>query len=278
MELLGGSTDRVDPPLTPTFIAEVLEAGATTPIAENVSGTMLQYYVARLLDHVEATQELDNATLARLEWLYLPLLRHGDRPPRLLHQELAKDPEFFAEVITWIFRGEAEDREPTDELQARARAGFDLLESWKGLPGLSKDGTVDARVLQEWVHNARTILHDQSRGDIGDQQVGSVLRYSPKGDDGVWPHEAVRELIEELEAEHVERGIEVQVYNSRGVTSRGVYDGGDQERELADQYSEWAEATQARWPRTSAMLRRIAESYERDARHHDDDAERHEDL
>lgn len=278
VELLVGSIEGVDPPTDAALIAEVLEAGATTPIAENVSGTMLQYYVARLLDHVEATQELDNATLARLEWLYLPLLRHGDRPPRLLHQELTEDPEFFAEVITWIFRGEDEDWEPTQEHQARAQAGFHLLESWKGLPGLREDGTVDAEMLREWVHKARTILHEKGRGDIGDQRIGSVLRYSPVDGDGVWPHEAVRELIEELEGEHFERGIEVQVYNSRGVTSRGVYDGGDQERELANQYAVWAEATQARWPRTSAMLRRLAESYEHDGRRHDEDAERHEDL
>ena len=125
---------------------------------------------------------------------------------------------------------------------------------------------------------ARSVLHEQDRGAIGDQRIGSVLRYSPVGDDGVWPHEAIRVLIEELAAEHVERGIEVQVYNSRGVTSRGVYEGGDQERALADQYREWAEATQSRWPRTASMLRRIVDSYERDARRHDVDAERDEDL
>jgi hypothetical protein len=37
-------------------------------------------------------------------------------------------------------------------------------------------------------------------------------------------------------------------------------------------------ATQGKWPSTSAMLRRIATSYEHDARRHDEDAERHEDL
>ena len=94
----------------------------------------------------------------------------------------------------------------------------------------------------------------------------------------MWPHEAVRDLIEELASQHIETGMEVEVRNSRGVTSRGMYDGGDQERSLADKYSQWAEATQARWPRTSAMLRRLAESYERDARRHDIDAERDEDL
>lgn len=61
--------------------------------------------------------------------------------------------------------------------------------------------------------------------------------------------------------------------NSRGVTSRGVYDGGDQERPLAAQYRVWATAVEA-WPRTSRLLRELADDYERDARREDERAER----
>jgi hypothetical protein len=104
-----------------------------------------------------------------------------------------------------------------------------------------------------------------------------VLRYSPDGVDGVWPHEAVRRLIEDLESQHIETGIEVEVSNSRGFTSRGVFEGGDQERQLSQQYQASAESLQTRWPRTAAMLRRIADHYEWAARRHDDDAERYED-
>ena len=121
VDLLGLYVDSAEPPMSSILVAEVLESAAMTPVGESVSGTMLQYHVARLLDHIETSQDLDDPRVARLEWLYLPLLPHGDRPPRLLHRELATNPGFFAEVVTWIFRGEGEERDPTEEAQPRAR-------------------------------------------------------------------------------------------------------------------------------------------------------------
>jgi len=278
VDVLGNCLDRLKSHMDPRLIAEVLETVATTPSDDIPDGTMLRYNVARLLDAIEASGQVEDRVLARLEWLYLPLLRDGTRQPRLLHRELETNPGFFAEVITLIFRAEGEEQEVTEEAQSRAQAGFHLLESWKGLPGLAEDGSIDEHALRGWVMTARTALHGSGRAAIGDQRIGAVLRYSPNGTDEAWPHEAVRSLIEELASDHIERGMEIEVYNSRGITSRGIYEGGDQERELARRYREWADSAQTRWPRTAAMLRRIADLYERDARWHDTEAERDEDL
>ncbi len=57
--------------------------------------------------------------------------------------------------------------------------------------------------------------------------------------------------------------------NSRGVTSRNPYDGGDQERSLAQKYRTDAESMQLIWPRTAAILFSIAKSYEYDAARED---------
>jgi hypothetical protein len=89
---------------------------------------------------------------------------------------------------------------------------------------------------------------------------------------------AVREIIEELSSEDLEDGIEIEVYNSRGWTSRDPTEGGVQERELAEQYTGYAAVLNDRWPRTAAMLRSIADTYSRDAGRHDVDAELTEDF
>lgn len=60
--------------------------------------------------------------------------------------------------------------------------------------------------------------------------------------------------------------------NMRGVTTRGVYDGGDQERELSAKHEFW-QSKASLWPRTSALLGALAESWKRDAEDHDVDAE-----
>jgi hypothetical protein len=98
------------------------------------------------------------------------------------------------------------------------------------------------------------------------------------GADGAWPHPAVRDVIEEVGSADLERGIEVGVYNGRGVVTKHPLEGGMQEHQLAERYAGFAPAVADRWPRTAAMLRRLAEGYRVDARREDQEAELREDL
>ncbi len=50
-----------------------------------------------------------------------------------------------------------------------------------------------------------------------------------------------------------------------GVTSRALGEDGRQKRETAEKYRQQADKTKFEWPRTSVMLRRIADFYEQDA-------------
>lgn len=54
----------------------------------------------------------------------------------------------------------------------------------------------------------------------------------------------------------------IERFNMRGVHSRGVYDGGDDERRLAAGYRSDA-ALAAHWPRTASLLRDIALDWDR---------------
>ena len=92
--------------------------------------------------------------------------------------------------------------------------------------------------------------------------------------DGIWPVLPIRELIEATRSRDLETGVVVGKSNRRGVTTRAMGAGGDQERTLAKQYREWSEAAAFDWPRTSAILENLAKSYEHEAKVHDDDAER----
>jgi hypothetical protein len=80
--------------------------------------------------------------------------------------------------------------------------------------------------------------------------------------------------LEEVQSKDVEDGLEIQVYNNRGITSRGPAEGGDQERDVVAQYRAQADDLADAWPRTAAVLRRLADGFDRDARRYDDEAER----
>ena len=76
-------------------------------------------------------------------------------------------------------------------------------------------------------------------------------------------------MIERLNNKTIERHIQNEIYNSRGVVSRGIKDGGSQERTLTEKYKKMSDAVKAKWPRTGAMLRGMAEWYEHDAKGQD---------
>ena len=181
---------------------------------------------------------------------------------------------FFAEIVSLIYR--AEDEEPGDVSEERknmARLGHDLLDSWRAPPGSTEDGYVNAQELREWVDHARRLVAAGGRGAIGDEVIGRVLSGSPRGQDDTWPVEAIRDVIENVVSKDLEHGFEVGTFNGRGVVTKNPAEGGEQERQLTKRYEKHAEAVRDRWPRTTAMLRRIAETYRAEARREDDRSE-----
>ena len=98
---------------------------------------------------------------------------------------------------------------------------------------------------------------------------GRSCRAHHREQTGSGPAEAIRELIEDLKSTNLESGLVIGVLNSRGVTTRGVYDGGAQEWALAAKYRRWGEAVINRWRRTGRVLMQLADDYEREARRED---------
>ena len=250
-------------------------------VASDVTGYQSKSYnVSELVAFLE--REVDagriaEAHVARLELLYLPLLRH-DRRPKLLHKAMGQDPLLFIEAACLAFRGEGEpERELDEQARGRARLAYELLSSWRTPPGL-ENGVIDASQLDTWVDEARRRLTEHNRAAIGEQLIGQVLSGSPPGADGAWPAEPVREVIERLKSDELEMGLRTGRFNQRGVVSRRPLLGGGLERSIKAQYEADAAKLAARWPRTAAFLRSLATRYQHDADREDINAELRHDL
>lgn len=254
------------------LVEDVLAATLDADPAQSRSQS-LGYELGLLLDYLEESGT-DPAVLVRYEFLFFRLLDHH-RKPRALFASLAREPSLFVDLVQRIYRGKNEPkRQLSEHDQALAQQAWWVLAHWNDkFPGQRDDGTLDADGLRRWVDDVRLALAESDRSDIGDEQVGQVLARSPVGADGIWPAEPVRELIEAIGSESLVNGIHVGVVNSRGVTSRNPYDGGDQERALAAKYRDWQHRTAGTWRRTSRMLRGLAEGYELDAQREDARAE-----
>jgi cation transport regulator ChaC/SOS response regulatory protein OraA/RecX len=266
------------------LIAGVLERSIQSGNADREVAPAEHDYV-RLFNYMDKSLPIER--IARLEWQFLPALEHSSRD-FALHRAMSDDPNFFVELVSRVFRP-SDDRdgrmmnddsvdekqpEPDETTRTVTLNAYRLIDSWKSLPGMGADGTLDDSKLRTWVETARSEFARLRRRSIGDDQIGKVLAHSPSGIDGAWPAESVRELIESYGNRQLVDGFVVEVRNSRGVTSRALESGGSQERDLAARYRGFADAVTNRWPSTAAVLGRIADSYEYEARREDEDAER----
>ncbi len=251
---------------------------------KDVAFSSLSYDISELLDILEA-KGTEQSKLVQLEWTWMPALEHSKRGLKALQHALNNDPKLFIDILKLVYRCKNEKpRDYSDQEKARAEQASRLLRQWKTVPGLlgehieeEKDngdisfseGQVDSEKLSTWVNEARRLADECDRLDICDFKIGHVLAYTPYDLKGHWPCETVCNLIEKLASSKLEHGIEAGVYNKRGVHARAK--GGTQERELAAKFHGYAQQVCSRWPRTAAMLNRIADGYELEARHFDEE-------
>jgi hypothetical protein len=273
-------------------IARALTAptqGTQEPVTD---APTIEHAVGVLLDAL-AGAGADDEQVAGLEWFYFPLLQH-QRDPHALYRRLARDPDFFTDVVSVLYKPDPAteagsdsqqaapaaqpDIEPAAELDASSQVPFDvaygLLHDWRlPLPGTGMVGEAGRSPAQTWVDRARAHLAARGRSKIASVVIGEALSGPQTDPDGLWPSGAIRDVLEQEQDRRLEEGLMLGRMNQRGVTVRGPYDGGEQERRLAEQYRTWASQVRNDSPRAGVVLDELARSYDADARREDHDAD-----
>lgn len=217
--------------------------------------------VGNLLEFMES-EAPDDPDLPVLEFQFFDFLpdRH---PSTALYRYLCNDTDAFVLMIYAACAiGASEEKEESNEKgRIYRRRVWNVLFFWPVLPGFQEDGLIDEEHLSNWVTGVREKLKNSEHIERGDEYIGQVLSSSPKGSDGIWPAEEVRELIETLANSTIDSNMVVGRLNQRDAATRGLFDGGTQERAVGRKYAEDAKRIATQWPRTAAILRSISDSY-----------------
>ena len=237
------------------------------------NGNMLTFHLAKSLTELRGREGVDPKAVAMLEYAFFPLV-HSESNELTLFRLLAREPSLFVELLSKIYRRKdaAPDEEISDEVRNEARAAFRVLHEFKELPGLDGD-VVSEEVLLNWALEVKTRSQIAGIEDVAERRIGALLVHSPNEPErGTWPADAVCRVIEQLASDQLGSGFEVECFNKRGVHSRSVNEGGDQERKLAALYQGWSDAL-PHFPRVCAMLASVAENWRDYARREDIEAE-----
>jgi len=282
LELAGDPESSIPTPLLMKVLKAVLNAdeGKKSQHAD----AMFTFYLKNIFGKLHRDADLSIDELARIEWPFASLFNdftRGTSHSLAIHKVLQKDPLTFAEMVSLIYKSDTEKEGSPEEQEGEdkekryrlARNAKEVLDSWRLFPGLLDSGELDEKSLNDWVDKAIEKCAETGHSTGCDLQLSEMLAHAPIGSDQVWPHETVRDLLERLKNPIIEKHIPIGIYNSRGVTSRAVGEGGKQERDLSKMYRQFAASIRVKWPRTSAMLTSIAESYEADAKRMDTEAD-----
>ncbi|MGD6852798.1 MAG: hypothetical protein ACQCN6_12135 [Candidatus Bathyarchaeia archaeon] len=246
--------------------------------SKSTRSTLWVYDLKVIIKKISDDEEIDPSQVAMIEWFYMPLYGKGEMQPKILVNEVLKKPEFFTELVCWMFKAHPPienefSNVPQTVREHRARTSYQLMQIIDMVPGQKNASEIDLNELDSWIQKARDECSKKNRSKIGDQAIGQILAHSPIGKDNIWPHEAIRDILERYCSLDIEKGIECGRFNQRGVITKSLAEGGKQERKIAADYESKAEIICFKFPRTASMLKRMADTYKQQAIREDRDKE-----
>ncbi len=263
--------DKVDSYLIAEILEQMLEG-------KEMNGPLPDSWdVSQAIEYLEASG-IEKERLVKLEFRAIPLLEHGEEQrARTLYVTLMSYPAMFCELICILFKPEhSEHEKPANGTRKAAiEIVWRVLHNCRYLPGTQPDGTIDEEAFFSFFNEVRKLCREKDRLKVCDLMLGQILAHSPVGQDGIWPFEPTREVLDRPELEDIRQGFVTGTLNKRGVTSRAPDEGGAQERELAAQYRQHANALRTSHPNLATALDKIADFYEQKSKKEDIDAKLH---
>ena len=230
------------------------------------------YHISEALISLDRRSDVNPNEMAQLELLFIGILHRSKHGIRNLERKICELPATFVQAVAMTCRNRDTTRDPPE--WGRAEPGgnrerlpeiHDLLFQISRVPGSDDDGAINTHLLSAWVSEARELCSRYDCAEMGDQWIGKLLSNAPAEENGLWPCLPVCEAMEIAGSQRIAAAFSLWTRNSRGMVRRELYEGGDQERELAAKYRSWADHHRHEFPLVGGILDEIASSYDVEA-------------
>ncbi|MGB2784815.1 hypothetical protein [Psychrobacter sp.] len=244
------------------LVCDVLLELATT---ENLQGNYSLYDITESIKALQENPLTDQKKLFQVEWAYLSFLdKHSEVSPVTLENTLANDPDFFCQILEFVYRSEKINEEDTNKVsQFVASNAYQLLSNWQTVPGTTTSSAFVSVIFNKWLESVEKTTIDSDHYDVAMVHIGRVLLYAPQGDD-LWIHPEIAHVLNQKNNQNMRDGYRTALYNSRG--AHPVDPEAKPEKALAEKYHQQAELVEnAGYHRLATTLRDIAETYKNEA-------------
>ncbi len=166
----------------------------------------------------------------------------------------------YADILSLTYKkddGSFDEKLDSDRLMQFYKLESDI----KFYPG-EENGSINKEVLNEWISTFSDRLTYQWQYSLFNRKIGELFACSPTGVDGIFPHEIIREKIEEIGNKELIDSFATAIINSRGVYT--VTDG-KEEFKLAQKYGEQSRELLLSYPKTSKIFKLVSKYYLRES-------------
>ena len=232
----------------------------------------LGYYLAEILKplHKEYINDAERCMhIAEMEIYFHPLLEWSDM--KCCNAVMAQSPEIYADVVSIIYPRDGGEMQlhQSDSEKQRINSVCHFFKKVKFCPG-EQNGIIREDVLIAWVEKFRDLLRQNNQSSRFGSLLGEVFANSPVGEDGCFPSEPVRRMIERYADDSLISEYRIAILNKRGVFSPSA---GKAEQTLSEKYLANAEALALQYPKTAKIYYGLARRYESYAKQERENAE-----
>ena len=166
----------------------------------------------------------------------------------------ANNANYYADILLLLHNKEGSDeKSPQDQYMTF----YSLEQDIKFCPGATNN-TINTDTLNSWINVFHSRLTEEGQESLFYRKLGKLFACSPVGTDGLFPHEAIRDKIEEIGNDELIHGFAFAIINKRGMYTVTA---GKDEYALAQKYDELKKKHEIRCPKTSKIFEIISNSY-----------------
>ncbi|MDU1028769.1 MAG: hypothetical protein E7A50_04675 [Clostridiales bacterium] len=224
---------------------------------------MTSYHIEQLISVIQDAYIDDSEKcnrISQIEIFFMGLLEWDNM--KCFHRIIKQSPELLAQLVAVIFK---KDHGSTDNLLKDQKYLYNMYSIYDKAHFCPAEigGEVDETNLEDWIKKYKDLLIENDQESLFTSTLGRVFSFSPLGDDGHEPCNAVRKMIEKYGDDKMINSYQIAVSSRRGLSSPSA---GKEELKIANEFKKNAEYLESLYPKTATIFYNLFEHYKRESK------------
>ena len=225
-------------------------------IAQLDYNTVVPHNIQNIFKKINQNKNKDVEIIGALELYFNDILSY-DFFPQCINEWIGREPEVYVQII--------EHASSNNMAGEKNRVSFyRMLNKITTIPGCNKEN-IDKETFDNWVKNVVSVAQRKMNVKETYCSLGTLLSYSPNGDDDIFPHQVIRDFFEEnmhdskISEFLVPNFITGKINQQGMVANWGSVEAA--EENMANKYNCDANTIRIDYPETASILRRLRDHY-----------------